>query len=87
MLGKVAPAVPLKPANRYAIYLDDVDVNWLGAINAGTIVSLKTGQIERVVPPGGYVRSCEPSLQKREVRAGQRTKRQGTKWNWRIVFR
>ena len=68
MLWKVTPSIPLDPADRNAVALYDVDVNWLPPINGRAVLGLKTGQIEALVPPDPHVWSGEPFLQQREVR-------------------
>jgi len=72
MFWKITPAVPLNPSDRNALVLYQINVNGLTPINARTVLSLKTGNIEALIPPARHVGSGEPSLQQREVRAPQR---------------
>lgn len=68
MFFKVAPAVPLDPADRNAFVLYQVNVNGLTPVYAGTVLSLKAFFIEAFIPPDRYMRRGKPFLQQKEVR-------------------
>jgi hypothetical protein len=67
MIREVAPAIPLNPADRDSLVLDQVDVDGLMPVDDGSVPRLQAREIVGLIPPSRDVGFGEPFLEQREV--------------------
>ena len=67
MLWIVRPSIPLNPAYRLALVLDNENMGRHNAVDARSVFLFKAGEIERFVPPRIDMWLGKPALQQRKV--------------------